>query len=123
MNYDLTDKEWRRKFVKYANQLLKKQRTNVSLVDESMRTLNQNSYVHILCRIMALETGVSEDYAKQVYFKRMANNELFVRVTKDILTGKMIKVIRSSSELSVPEMTKAISNFIQWAAEQAYEYT
>ena len=40
MNYDLSNKEWRKRFVKYANSLLEKQRTNVVLVDESNRTLN-----------------------------------------------------------------------------------
>lgn len=120
MNYDLSNKEWRKRFVKYANSLLEKQRTNVVLVDESNRTLNQNSYIHVLCRIMAEETGMTEDYAKQVYFKELANPELFVRITKDPLTNKMVKTIRSTCDLTIPEMAKAITRFIQWAAEQGY---
>ena len=120
MNYDLTDKEWRKKFIRYANSLLEKQRTNVSLVDESNRTLNQNAYIHVLCRIMADGTGTTEQYAKQVYFKELANPELFVRITKDPLTNKMIKTLRSTCDLTIPEMAKAITRFIQWAAEQGY---
>lgn len=69
---------------------------------------------------MATETGTTEYYAKQVYFKELANNDLFVRVTKDPLTGKMVKTIRSSAELTVQEMARAIDNFIRWAAEQGY---
>ena len=121
MNYDLTSKEQRKRFIKYANSLLKNQRTLVSLEDHSRRTLSQNCYIHVLCRILAQETGVSEHYAKQVYFKELANPDLFVHITKDTLSGKMVKVIRSSTDLSIDEMRHAITNFIVWAAEQGYE--
>lgn len=122
MNYDLrrTNPEERKRFVKYANSLLKNERANVSLIDESKRTPNQNSYLHILCRILAVETGVSEDYAKQVYFKTFANRELFHRVTKDPVTNNMVSVTRSTSELTVPEMRKAIENLHHWAADNGF---
>ena len=121
MNYDLSIKEERKKFLRRANALLKNQQTNVSLVDESKRTLNQNSYIHVLCRILAAETGTTESYAKQVYFKELANPEVFVRVTKDPLTNKMVKTTRSTCDLTVPEMARAITAFIHWAAEQGYD--
>ena len=120
MNYDLTDKEQRKRFVKYANSLLRHQRTLVSLEDKSNRTLSQNCYLHVLCRILAQETGTSEYYAKQIYFKGLANRELFTTITKDPMTGKMIKMTRSSADLTIPEMSQAISNFIMWAAENGY---
>lgn len=120
MNYDLTDKEQRKKFVKYANSLLKNKRSLISLEDKSNRTPSQNCYLHVLCRIMAQETGTTEYYAKQVYFKELANNDLFVRVTKDPLTNNMVKTIRSTRDLTVTEMSKAIDTFIRWAAEQGY---
>lgn len=117
MNYDLSDKNWRRKFVKRANQLLRLKRTNVSLVDESNRTLNQNSYVHVLFRIVADYTGDSEEYVKQVHFKMLVNPDIFIAVTKDRITGRMTRYVRSSAEVSVSEMARAIANFILWAAE------
>jgi len=120
MNYDLTNKEQRKKFVKYANSLLKHQRTLVSLEDKSNRTLSQNCYLHVLCRILARETGVTEYYAKQVYFKELANQNLFVHVTKDSLTNKVVRTIRSSADLTIQEMARAITNFRNWAAEQGY---
>jgi len=120
MNYDLTNKEDRKRFVTRCNSLLKHQRTLVSLEDKSNRTLSQNCYIHVLCRIMASETGTSEYYAKQVYFKEISNPDLFVRVTKDPLTGTMVKTIRSSAELTIQEMAKAITNFRSWAGEQGY---
>ena len=120
MNYDLSIKEERKRFIQRANMLLKKSRNNVCLKDESSRTLNQNSYIHILCRILASETGVTEAYAKQVYFKEMANSDIFITVTKDTLTGKMVKLVRSTCDLTIPEMRKAITNFRIWAQENGY---
>lgn len=120
MNYDLSVKEDRRKFILRANNLLKNKRNNVCLQDESSRTLNQNSYVHVLCRIMASDTGVTEEYAKQIYFKRFANSDLFVRTTKDSIANKMIVTYRSCTELTIAEMRKAIDNFLRWAANNGY---
>lgn len=34
---------------------------------------------------LAVETGVTEAYAKQVYFKRLANPSVFITTTKDKL--------------------------------------
>lgn len=120
MNYDLTDKEERKRFIRRANILLAKQRNNVSLVDESTRTLKQNSYLHILCRIMACETGVTEAYAKQVYFKRMANRDIFCTVSKDSITGSVIEYYRSTKDITLPEMRRAITNFRRWAEDNGY---
>lgn len=117
MNYDLTNKFDRAKFVKYANMLLRKQRNNVILLDESNRTLNQNSYIHVLCRILASETGVTEYYAKTVYLKEMACPDIFISVTKDRTTGKMVRVVRSTTDLSIPEMRKAITRLREWALD------
>jgi hypothetical protein len=121
MNYDLTNKENRLRFIRRCNFLLKNQRNNVSLVDESNRTLNQNSYIHVLCRVLAQDIGVTERYAKQVYFKELANPDVFVTVTKDPLTGDMMKVIRSTCDLTIQEMRNAIDGFIKWAADNGYD--
>lgn len=120
MNYDLNTKEDRLNFIRRVNSLLKNKRKNVSLVDESNRTLSQNAYIHVLCRILAAQTGVTEEYAKQVYFKDLANPGLFNLVSKDALTGTMVKYSRSTRDLSVPEMRKAIYNFRTWAAENGF---
>lgn len=120
MNYDLTNKENRKRFIARCNSLLKNQRNNVVLIDESNRTLNQNRYIHVLCRILAQDVGVTEEYAKQVYFKELANQNIFVTCTKDPLTGEMVKTTRSTCNLTIEEMRRAISGFIKWAAENGY---
>ena len=121
MNYDLTNKESRLRFIKRCNALLKNQRTNVVLIDESNRTLSQNKYIHVLCRILAQDIGVTEEYAKQVYFKELANPNIFVTCTKDPLTNEFVKITRSTCDLNINEMRQAISSFIIWAAENGYE--
>lgn len=121
MNYDLSDKSDRRRFVKRANFLLSKQRTNVVLTDESNRTIDQNSYIHVLFRILALDIGVSEDYVKEMHFKREANADIFVTTTKDPITKKTVNFIRSTTELKIPEMSRAINSFLKWAADFGYE--
>ena len=120
MNYDLTNKENRLRFIRRCNFLLKNQRTNVCLIDESNRTLNQNSYIHVLCRVLAQDIGVTEQYAKQVYFKELANRDIFITTTKDPLTGEFIKITRSTCDLTIQEMRRAIDGFIRWAAENGY---
>ena len=117
MNYDLRDKQDRKRFLRYANMLMKNQRTHVKLVDESNRTLNQNSYAHVLIRMVAAYTGETEYYAKQVYFKALANPGIFFITTKDSATGKIMRLVRSTADLSIDEMRKAIGNFRWWVLE------
>lgn len=121
MNYDLTNKENRKRFIARCNSLLKNQRNNVCLIDESNRTLNQNRYIHVLCRILAQDVGVTEEYAKQVYFKELANPDIFITRTKDPITNEFIKITKSTCDLTIDEMRRAISGFIRWAAENGYE--
>lgn len=120
MNYDLTNKENRKRFIARCNSLLKNQRNNVVLIDESNRTLSQNRYIHVLCRILAQDVGVTEEYAKQVYFKELANPGIFITCTKDPLTNQLVKTTRSTCDLTIDEMRKAITGFIMWASENGY---
>lgn len=120
MKYDLTNKLHRKQFVKRCNDMLKKSCNCVELKDESKRSLNQNAYVHVLIRTMALETGVTEAYAKQIYFKQLANLNIFLAESADKISGQKIQYLRSTSELTVEEMSRAIFNFRKWAEENGY---
>ena len=120
MIYDLTISLHRKQFAKRCNDLLRRRCTNVNLVDESKRSLNQNSYLHVLCRMLAIETGVTQDYSKQVYFKQLANPKLFVREEIDPITKQMVTSLRSTSELTREEMNRAINTFRHWSEENGY---
>lgn len=88
----------------------------IELTEKVQRSINQNSYLHLIIGAVAMEVGVSLDYAKEVYYKRMANGALFVRSTNDPLAGQ-VETLRSSSELSKEEMSTSIHRFKMWAAE------
>lgn len=120
MIYDLTNPLHRKQFAKRANQLLKQRCKVVELVNASQRTTSQNKYLHVLIRILAMETGVTEDYAKETYFKVFSNPELFQTQMVDPITKVTINTLRSSKDLSIEEMSQAIDNFRKWSSEQGY---
>ena len=120
MKYDLTNKLHRKQFVKRCNDMLKKGCKCVELIDQSKRSLNQNAYLHVLIRILALETGVTETYAKQVYFKQLANPDLFIAEKTDEVSGVKVSYLRSTSELTAQEMSKAINSFRHWSEDNGY---
>ena len=120
MIYDLTNPLHRKQFAKRANQLLKQRSRLVDMTNMSQRSSSQNKYLHVIIRILAMETGVSELYAKNKYFKEFANPELFKRFMIDPITKQRHDYLLSSSDLSIDEMSQAIENFRRWSEEQGY---
>ena len=115
MTYDLSKELDRQRFQARAA-ILTKRGAAVELSEKSHRSRNQNNYLHLLIGVVAMETGTSLPYCKEVYFKRLVNPAFFVFEKADPLAGK-IEVVRSSAELSKEEMTMAIDRFKRWAAE------
>lgn len=115
MTYNLANELDRARFTTRADALAKKGAV-VELTEKVKRTTSQNAYLHLLIGVVALETGNGLDYCKEVYFKRIANAQLFLRTKQDPLAGS-VEVLRSSSDLSKEEMTLAIDRFKRWAAE------
>ena len=120
MIYDLSNKAHRKQVVNRVNGFLRRKTGLLNITDETPRTLNQNKYLHVLIRILALETGVTEDYAKSMYFKRMANPEIFIKKRFDSLTGEEIEYLESSSYLSTEVMSRAIDKFRIWSEDKGY---
>lgn len=77
------------------------------------RSLNQNSYLHLLLNAFGLHFGYTLDEAKTVY-KRDINPEIFVYEK----AGS--KFLRSSADLTKEEMTKSIDRLREYSAEQGY---
>lgn len=120
MIYDLSNFLHRKQFVSRANKMLQKKVGFVTLTDNSQRTLSQNKYLHVLIRMLAIETGVTESYSKDIYFKTYANNDLFLRQETDPLSGEVVRRLRSTTELTVEEMNKAIQSFRKWASDNGF---
>lgn len=117
MVYNLDLKTDRKRFVTRCNILLRKHCQSVNLSDESVRTRNQNCYAHVLFRILAMETGVTEEYAKEVYFKQLANPGTFIRTEENPVTGQEVTYLRSSKELTIVEMSHAIDRLRTWSED------
>jgi len=120
MTYDLSNPLHRMQFERRAESLLRRRSPLVELTECGRRTVSQNAYLHTLIRILALETGVSEQYAKDTYFKRMANGQLFVSHVDDPVDGERREALRSSSDLTAEEMSLALTRFRDWAAVNGF---
>lgn len=96
-------------------------RAVVDITDKSRFTVSQNSYLHVCIGIVALETGVTLEYAKQKYFKRIVNREMFyIGKFTDPVTGEEAGKWRSTASLTKEEMTLALDRWRDWAARQGW---
>ena len=120
MIYNLAQPMDRDRFAARANMLLQKQSV-VDLTEKTFRSGHQNSYIHLLIGVVAMDVGVTLDYAKREYFKKLVNRDIFVRKVQDKFCGEG-EHIRSSAELSMEEMTIAIDRFKRWGAENGFYF-
>lgn len=117
MMYDLSRELDRQRFSERAALLIRRG-SPVILEEKVPRTSGQNAYLHLAIAAVALDVGVDLQYAKEMYFKRLANHDTFVQHIQDPVTGQQQEVLRSSADLTCEEMTQAIDRFKRWAAEQ-----
>ena len=115
MTYNLANEFQRKAFLARCEDCLDKSAV-VELTAKTFRSRNQNSYLHLLIGVVAMETGNTIAYAKEWYFKRLCNPDLFIQEKVDKYAG-VIQVIRSSAELTTGEMSMAIDRFKRWGAE------
>ena len=116
MVYDLSKPLDREKFKLRVNHLFAKGK-QVELVEKTQRSLSQNAYLHCLLGILAIDQGVTIEYAKEFYYKRHVNRDLFVLTKKDKFLGD-IEVLRSSRDLTKEEMSKSIDKLRNWASSE-----
>ncbi|MBD5223626.1 MAG: hypothetical protein HDS71_06210 [Bacteroidales bacterium] len=116
MLYDLSIELQAENFKKRCNMLFKK-KCIVDLTEKKpQRTLRQNSYLYAILGYFGLQFGYKVEEVKNWYFKETCNKELFVRTTRDIITGQERQILRSSADLDTEQMTLAIERFRDWAA-------
>ena len=115
MLYDLTSEVQRKSFLARVDYLLEKCSV-AELTEKTFRTRNQNSYLHLLIGVVAMETGNTLADVKEYYFKGVVNPDIFHRQHRDKM-GNYIDSIRSTADLSKEEMSMAIDRFKRWGAE------
>lgn len=79
-----------------------------------MKTTSQINYLHFLIEYFATQYGCTVNEAKEVYLKRYACPHIF-RDLKPNDYGMIIETYKSTADLTIPEMSSAINNFIEWA--------
>ena len=115
MQYDLTIQLQRHLFEQRCRSLLEKG-CIVNLSEKTIRTRGQNNYLHLLIGVVAMETGNTLEYCKEMYFKRLCNRDLFITTRADKYAGQ-VEVIRSSADLTKEEMSTAIDRFKRWGSQ------
>ena len=115
MQYDLTSDFQRKAFLSRVDNLLERNAV-VELTEKTIRTRGQNNYLHLLIGVVAMETGNTLEYCKEMYFKRLCNKDLFITTKADKYAGQ-VEVIRSSADLTKEEMSTAIDRFKRWGSQ------
>ena len=85
------------------------------------RTLSQNAYCHLAIAYFASQYGCSLEWAKEQYFKKLVNPDIFIREKEDKFLGK-VKFLRSSADLDVTEMSLAIDRWRNWCSMEVSIY-
>lgn len=118
MIYNLSMPLDRERFAARANAQLQKGSV-VELTEKTLRTQKQNNYLHLLLGVIAMDVGVRLKVAKEEYFKKLINSDIFIRKVEDKFFGFRLET-RSSRDLSVEEMNLAIDRLRKWGAENGY---
>jgi response regulator RpfG family c-di-GMP phosphodiesterase len=122
MLYDNSNPLQRENFLARAN-LLAKRGEVVELRSKRQRTLNQNAYLHVLLSYFAVQYGETADYVKDEYFKKLVNpNHFVVSQGIDKFTGRPRIKCKSTSDLTIEEMSVCIDRFRNWSSKEAGIY-
>jgi hypothetical protein len=120
MLYDLKNPLDRERFKRRCNALFKKQGI-VELSEKTIRSNQSNRYLHLILGYLAMETGNTHEYVKEVFYKRTANKDIFVRIKDDELLGQT-EYLRSSASLSQEEFSTSIDRLRDWSSQVAGIY-
>lgn len=104
-------------FLKKTSEYLSSHSTVELTKKHEQRSINQNSYLHLILGWFANEYGCTLDEVKVRFFKRKVNSNIFLKEGK-----KGDYVLRSTRELTTKEMTDAIDRFRNWSASEAGIY-
>jgi len=81
------------------------------------RSISQNSYLHLILSIYALEMGETLKYTKEYTFKKEVNRDIFFRERINVKTGEIRDEWRSTASLDTKEMTICIDRFRHHSAK------
>jgi hypothetical protein len=100
----------------YLDQLIQKKAVVEVVKISPRRSLNQNSYLHLLLNAFGVHFGYNLEEAKLVY--KQLNKDIYF-YSKEV-RGKKWEFMRSSADLTKEEMTKSIDTLREWSAKADY---
>lgn len=118
MRYNLSDEFGRRRFETRCSYLVSKGLRDtviVELTDISRRSLDQNNYLHLLLGCLALHLGLPLKETKEEIYKATVNPDIFVQWVEIPSMGR-VRELKSSSKLTVEEMSTSITKLRNWAS-------
>lgn len=121
MIYNLGNPYDRERFKRRANELFKASKIVELKEKDVVRTLKQNSYLHLIISYFASQYGCGADEAKIDFYKRTCNRDLFERERTN-KRGEVKTYLRSSADLTKEEMSLSIDRFRFWSVSVAGIY-
>jgi len=97
--------------------LIKNEKVFEIIEKRRTRSISQNSFLHLILSVYALEMGETLKYTKEEIFKKEINKDVFLCERVNIKTGEIRHDWRSTSTLNTKEMTTCIDRFRHHAAK------
>jgi hypothetical protein len=113
MKYNLADRQQKKEAFSYFMTLANKKAIVEVKKVHPRRTLNQNSYLHLILGAFGMYFGYTMDEAK-TFYKRDINPSIYV------YTKNNARFLRSSADLDKEEMAKSIDRLLQFSAENGH---
>lgn len=122
MIYDTSIEINKQKAIERFNFLISKAKI-IEIIDKKpIRSISQNSYLHLILSWYALEYGETLEYIKQEVFKKQVNSDIFKTNYINKKTEEMRVAWRSSANLNTKETTIAIDRFRNYSSKEAGIY-
>lgn len=122
MQYDTSNSLDKNRAIEKFKYLLNKGCIIELLEKRKIRSISQNSYLHLILSWYALEMGETLEYVKVEIFKKLVNKDLFVYEFINRKTGEIRDELKSSTLLDTKEMTTAIERFRNFSSAQCGIY-
>jgi len=90
--------------------------------DREQRSIDQNSYLHLILSWYGLEYGETMKYIKEEVFKKQVNRDLFILEIVNPKTNEIREGWKSTKDLNTEQMTMAIERFRDYSAKEAGFY-
>lgn len=116
MKYNMESDQEKEQAAKYFDKLYHTDKIIELKIVRKQRTLNQNSYLHLLLTDFALYFGYTLEEAKHLF--KVLNKDIFEYNSSN---NNKVVFMRSTADLDTKELTVAIDRFMQASAKQGHE--